>query len=159
MDPPVSGRPENSVKAGTATPTTRDIGGKLIAYTREELDRIVRSAEYCDVVAPIAPNLTSYLLLEREKIAAAEEKKKEDEKAAKEKTPSWTAAIRFTMHPSIFWFTDDRLRFANEHPSDIPVKKNMGITAATEKTLLDCAELMKILGSDDSVEGISTSPG
>ncbi|KAJ7496006.1 hypothetical protein B0H11DRAFT_1910279 [Mycena galericulata] len=176
---------EMAVKNGAAVPTTTDIGAKLVAYyeyTEAEVEKMVSSIEYCTlVVAPIPPKLMEFLLDERDKRSKEAEKKKEEEKIAKEKgteltgsmimsnitqinaltrppvsTPDlFLVAIKLRMHPSLFWFTDQRLRFATENPAEIPTKKNTSIVAAPEKSHLDCAKLKTLWGSDDSANGIS----
>ncbi|KAJ7115679.1 hypothetical protein C8R44DRAFT_927132 [Mycena epipterygia] len=176
---------ETAVKNGTIPATTTDIGTKLIAYyayNAEELEKMVSSVDYCtQVVAPIPPKLMEYILEERGKRAKAFEKKKEEEKEAKEKgselqgsmvmsnitkinaltrppvstPPSLMATIKYKMHPSLFWFTDIRLRYATEHSADMPMRKNTTIPNAPEKSLLDVAKLKTIWGTDDSTDGVS----
>ncbi|KAJ7850503.1 hypothetical protein B0H14DRAFT_2581941 [Mycena olivaceomarginata] len=66
-------------------------------------------------------------------------------------------AIKLKLHPALFWFTDKRLRFAEENPGDLPTKKNLGIS--DDKALLDIVKLKTTLGSDDTTEGVSVLTG
>ncbi|KAJ6475684.1 hypothetical protein DFH09DRAFT_1342722 [Mycena vulgaris] len=179
---------ETAVKNGIVPPVTQDIGAILVAYYKyapDELERMVTSEAYCtQVVAPIPPRLIEFLLAERDKRAKDAEKKKEDEKMAKDKgsdlkgsmvmsnatqmnpltrpavsTPEFLlAAIKYRLHPSLFWFTDARLRWATEHSSEMPMRKNTFILAASEKALLDVNKTVAQWGSDDSAEGSYARP-
>jgi hypothetical protein len=146
---------ELALQGGVTPATTQDIGAKLIPYCEYTSSHPFR---------PIPPKLMEFLLDEREKKAKTADKRKEEEKATKEKgtevtgsivmfnviqsnalirPPDFTPelfllAIKYRMHPSLFWFTDKRLRYVTENPSEIPTKKNLSIIAAPEKTLLDC---------------------
>ncbi|KAJ7084924.1 hypothetical protein C8R44DRAFT_753004 [Mycena epipterygia] len=159
---------ETNVKNGTIPPDTTDIGKKLVPY-------------YAYEAAELEKMLMEYILDERDKRAKEAEKKKEEDRIAKEKgaelhgsmvmsnvtkidalkrppvsTPdSLKAAIRYKMHPSLFWFTDTRLRWATEHSADMPMRKNTTIPDAPEKSLLDVAKLKSIWGMDDSTEGVT----
>ncbi|KAJ7696549.1 hypothetical protein B0H17DRAFT_1130942 [Mycena rosella] len=176
---------EEDVLAGNAPSTTRDVGAKLIAfyaYHDAEVEKMRDSQQYCDqVVAPLPPKLIAFLLGAREKCAKDMEKKKEDEKAEKEKVLSlkgtmvmtsttkinpltrpsvsmpepFQAAIKYGLHPALFWFTDKRLRWATEHGSEIPMRKNMNVLAAPEKLLMDINKMKLSWGSDDSTDGHS----
>ncbi|KAJ7672830.1 hypothetical protein B0H17DRAFT_1141066 [Mycena rosella] len=161
---------EEDVLAGNAPPTTRDVSAKLIAfyaYHDAEVAKMRDSQQYCDqVVAPLPPKLIAFLLGEREKCAKEVEKKKEDEKAEKEKinpltrpsvsTPQpFQAAIKYGLHPALFWFTDKHLRWATEHGSEIPMRKNTNVLAAPEKSLMDINKMNSTWGSDNSTDGHS----
>ncbi|KAJ7772394.1 hypothetical protein B0H16DRAFT_1714591 [Mycena metata] len=151
-------------------------------YGDAKIEKMVTSPDYCTlVVAPIPPKMMEFLLEEREKRAKAADKKKEEEKAAKEKGPELQgsmimesvtkiniltcppvktpdfllAAIRYRMHPPLFWFTDTRLRYAVKHTAELPMKKNTSIIAAPEKSLLDVVKLKTLWGSDDSMDGVT----
>ncbi|KAJ7753969.1 hypothetical protein DFH07DRAFT_773985 [Mycena maculata] len=166
---------EEHLQNGNTPPITTDIGKKLrafYAYSTDELEKMITSEPSCtQVVAPLPPKLLQYLLEEREKRSKATEKKKEEEKEAKEKgtalagsmvmsnvtkanvltcptvsTPeTLQAAIKYRLHPSLFWFTDPRLIWA--------MIKNTTINAAPEKSLLDIPKMKTIWGSDDTAEG------
>lgn len=72
---------ENDVKAGNIPAAARDIGGKLIAYFKykdDEMELMLDSESYCtQVVAPLPPKLTAFIIVERVKRAKEAEKKKE----------------------------------------------------------------------------------
>ncbi|KAJ7741993.1 hypothetical protein DFH07DRAFT_777912 [Mycena maculata] len=174
---------EEQLQNGNNPPTTTDIGKKLCAfyaYSSDELEKMINSEAYCaHVVAPIPPKLLQYLLEARDKRSKAAEKKKEEEKLAKEKgtglkgsmvmsgvtkanvltrpavsTPeTLQVAIKYKLHPSLFWFTDPRLIWATENPAELPMIKNTTINAAPEKSLLDVPKMKTVWGSDDTAEG------
>ncbi|KAJ7709470.1 hypothetical protein B0H17DRAFT_1190678 [Mycena rosella] len=176
---------ETDVLAGTVPPNTQDIGAKLRPYYKyrdDEMELMLDSEAYCaQVVAPLPPKLTTFLIVERLKRAKDAEKKKEEEKGEKEKvsslagsmvmknaapmdaltrasvsTPQFLlAAIKYRLHPSFFWFTDKRLRWATEHSAEVPMRKNTTVTDAPEKSLLDVAKTKISWGGDDSAEGHS----
>ncbi|KAJ7357349.1 hypothetical protein DFH08DRAFT_798406 [Mycena albidolilacea] len=136
---------ELSLKQGFST-TAKDVGAKLRAYygyEQDEMQKMVDDPELCThVLAPIPPTLYAFILDTRRAKTKAEEAKKEAEKQAKDKPsklagtmimsnvthvnaltrspvsipPLFLAALKYKMHPSIFWFSDERLRFATEHP-------------------------------------------
>jgi hypothetical protein len=175
---------EMSLKQGFST-TAKDVGAKLRAYYRyeeDEMQKMVDDPELCThVLAPIPPTLYAFILDARRTKTKAEEAKKEAEKQAKDKPsklagtmimsnvthinaltrppvsipPLFLAALKYKMHPSIFWFSDDRLRFATEHPGKLPTKKNTSIASGNDKSLLDCTAMEKIWGSDDACDGVS----
>ncbi|KAJ7016778.1 hypothetical protein C8F04DRAFT_1280638 [Mycena alexandri] len=170
---------------GTLPPTTQDIGKKLrgfYKYTEVEVEEMVMSEEYCkSVVNPVPPMMLAMVLKTRADRAKVAEQKREEEKAAKEKAPelkgtmvmgtarkvnaltrppvqipdTFLAMIKYRMHPSLFWFTDLRLKFATEHGADIPMKKNTSIPSAPEKSLPDVAKLKTSWGYDENTEGAS----
>ncbi|KAJ7782035.1 hypothetical protein DFH07DRAFT_765016 [Mycena maculata] len=174
---------KEQLQNGNTPPIATDIGKKLRAfytYSSDELEKMIDSEAYCaHVVAPIPPKLLQYLLEARDKRSKAAEKKEEEEKLAKEKgtglkgsmvmsgvtkanvltcpavsTPeTLQAAIKYKLHPSLFWFTDPRLIWATENPAELPMIKNTTINAAPEKSLLDVPKMKTIWGSDDTAEG------
>ncbi|KAJ7511485.1 hypothetical protein B0H11DRAFT_1899941 [Mycena galericulata] len=121
----------------------------------------------------------------RAKAEADEKKKKEEEKAAKEKdkatsllgsmvmsnpiflnatsravvsTPDiFLASIVNQNFLPIFWFTDERLRFATENPHQIPVKHVRPISnpSADKIALVDTGKLAVEWGGDDSADDVS----
>jgi hypothetical protein len=171
---------ERELLAGRIPPTTQDVGPRLVAYygyTEDEWSRMVDDQEYCQhVVHPVPARLMDVIMKRRKEIAA---KKKVDEEKAKEKRSmlqgsmkmsgvieinpltrppvvipdSFLTAIKLKLHPALFWFTDRRLRFAEDNPGEIPTKKNQGVSE--EKALLDITKLKATWGSDDRVEGVS----
>ncbi|KAJ7666357.1 hypothetical protein B0H17DRAFT_1210677 [Mycena rosella] len=176
---------EDDMLAGNAPLTTHDIGAKLIAfyaYHNAEVAKMRDSQQYCDqVVAPLLPKLIEFLLGKHEKCAKEVEKKKEDEKVEKEKvlslkgtmvmtssmkinplmhpsvlTPApFQAAIKYNLHPALFWFMDKCLRWAMEHSSEIPMRKNMNVLARPEKSLMNINKMKSTWGSDDSTDSHS----
>jgi hypothetical protein len=175
---------ELSLKQSFST-TAKDIGVKLrayYAYAQDEIQRMVDDPELCThVLVPIPPTLYSYILDARRIKAKAEEARREAEKQAKDKPSKlagtmimsnvahvnaltrppvsipalFLAALKYKMHPSIFWFSDERLRYATEHPGKLPTKKNTSIASGDDKSLLDCAAMEKVWGSDETCEGVS----
>ncbi|KAJ7021891.1 hypothetical protein C8F04DRAFT_1313178 [Mycena alexandri] len=176
---------EEALSDGNTPPTTQDIGKKLrgfYKYTEVEVEDMVMSEEYCkSVVNPVPPMMLAMVLKTRADRAKVAEQKREEEKAAKEKAPelkgtmvmgtarkvnaltrppvqipdTFLAMIKYRMHPSLFWFTDLRLKFATEHGADIPMKKNTSIPSAPEKSLPDVAKLKTSWGYDENTEGAS----
>jgi hypothetical protein len=43
--------------------------------------------------------------------------------------PLFLAALKYKMHPSIFWFSDEQLHFATEHPNKLPTRKDTSIAS------------------------------
>ncbi|KAJ7828329.1 hypothetical protein B0H13DRAFT_2373263 [Mycena leptocephala] len=156
-------------------------------YEQDEMQKMVDDPELCTHVLapiPIPPTLYAFILDARRTKTKAEEAKKEAEKQAKDKPsklagtmimsnvthvnaltrppvsipPLFLAALKYKMHPSLFWFSDERLRFATEHPGKLPTKKNTSIAAGDDKSLLDCAAMEKVWGSDDTCEASRAPP-
>ncbi|KAJ6500199.1 hypothetical protein C8R47DRAFT_1257864 [Mycena vitilis] len=175
---------ERVVVAGASPPVDIDIGpalAPLYAYTAEEMDKMISMPDFCVAVAPISPNLLEVIVETRVLRAQAAEKKKELERVAKENggdlkgsmvmprttridhltrpavtiPPLFLAALKYKLHPSLFWFTDTRLRFAGENPGEIPSRKNTSILSAGEKSFLDVPKMKTLWGSDDSADGNS----
>ncbi|KAJ7774566.1 hypothetical protein DFH07DRAFT_767256 [Mycena maculata] len=176
---------ETLVKSsGTPPAVTKDIGAKMKAYykyTKEEVEDMVTSERFEQVVGPIPPTMLQFLIKERMTRAKKDEEKRKQEKDAKEKAPElagsmvmskaalidpltrspvsipvlFLAAIKYRQHPSLFWFTNDRLRYATENPGNMPTKKNIALAAGTEKSLLDCTKLEVVWGSDVTAEGFT----
>ncbi|KAJ7860644.1 hypothetical protein B0H13DRAFT_1900883 [Mycena leptocephala] len=163
---------ETAVKDGSVT-DTMDIGANLkpyYLYTTEEYEEMVTSTEFERLVGPIPPRLGEYIYRERKK-REKEDAKTEDENMvmsdvvfvdAVSRPPVsaqdiFLAAIAYQQHPPIFWFTDERLRFATEHPGEIPTKRITPYNdAAAEKTwLIDVKSLTTTWGGDDSALGHS----
>ncbi|KAJ6542454.1 hypothetical protein DFH09DRAFT_1089006 [Mycena vulgaris] len=151
---------ETLVKSAEDVPTTKDLEPSLRAYyvyTAAETEKRVSSVDYCtNVVGPTPPRLMEYILDKREKRVKEAERKKEEEKEGKGKGSELTGSmvmskvtqinvltralvttpelflvtIRLRMQPSLFWFTDARLRFAMGCGVDVQLQILLGLSRA-----------------------------
>ncbi|KAJ6511299.1 hypothetical protein C8R47DRAFT_1296111 [Mycena vitilis] len=170
---------EAVLQAGGTPAITSDIGPPLrapYAYTNDEMDLMVDSESFCLAAAPIPASLMRIIIVMRVDRLKEVEKKKEREKSAKEsgldlvgklvmRNPHraepltrpdavlptvFLHALSSRLHPPLFWFTDARLRFVDEHPSEIFTKKIGAVATDANKIFMDVPKVKALWGSDDS---------
>ncbi|KAJ6504228.1 hypothetical protein C8R47DRAFT_181560 [Mycena vitilis] len=173
---------EAVIKAGGTPATSADVGPSLRApygYTSDEMELMVEIETFCQAASPIPASLIRIIVVMRLDRFKEAERKKEREKVAKESgmdllgklvmsnpiradpltrpdatiPPMFLQALGARLHPSLFWLTDARLRFAEEHPAELFTKK---IAAVNNKVFMDVPKLKTIWGSGDSPVGYNT---
>ncbi|KAJ6623194.1 hypothetical protein B0H10DRAFT_2213865 [Mycena sp. CBHHK59/15] len=161
-----------------------NVGARLIPfyqYAPAELELMVDSPYYCEkAVAPLPLSMVTYVVKERaKKVAAAEterlkkEKERADREKEKEKEKSahvarvgdntrLVSSFHFhKLYPPIHWFTDDKLRLANERPHEMHLKQIRPAATLTnlspdKVTVIDIAKHISLWGSDDTTDRFST---